>query len=93
MCIRDRSNLVLKPGARAELTHEVSGASRVSPMAGGGLVLPDFSSAGIGREQLTVAPGIKAEFGDDWSAGLEYRNVLNNDGRDETISFRIGHSF
>ncbi|WP_336744110.1 autotransporter outer membrane beta-barrel domain-containing protein [Aureimonas altamirensis] len=87
------SNLVLKPGARAELTHEVSGASRVSPMAGGGLVLPDFSSAGIGREQLTVAPGIKAEFGDDWSAGLEYRNVLNNDGRDETISFRIGHSF
>ena len=87
------SNLVLKPGARAELTHEVSGASRVAPMAGGGLTLPDFSSAGIGREQLTVAPGIKAEFGDDWSAGLEYRNVLNNDGRDETITFRIGHSF
>lgn len=87
------SNMVLKPGARAELTHEVSGASRVSPVAGGGLVLPDFASAGIGREQLTVAPGIKAEFGDEWSAGLEYRNVLNNDGRDETITFRIGHSF
>nr|BAT27571.1 outer membrane autotransporter barrel domain-containing protein [Aureimonas frigidaquae] len=84
---------VIKPGARAEYTHEVSGAGTTTPLGGGGLDLPDFAAASIGRDALTIAPGVRAEFGDDWTAGVEYRNVLGNQGRDETISLRIGHRF
>ena len=73
-------NATLRPGARAEWGRE---SARIS---GGGI-------SNVERRELTVAPGLDADFGDDWSGGVEYRNRLIGSERTEQLSLRLGRRF
>ncbi|WP_188052332.1 autotransporter outer membrane beta-barrel domain-containing protein [Aureimonas fodinaquatilis] len=73
-------NATLRPGARAEWGREAA------ELAGGGVVAVD-------RRELMVAPGLNADFGEDWSGGVEYQNRLVGSDRTERFSLRLGRSF
>ncbi|WP_162130120.1 putative Ig domain-containing protein [Phyllobacterium sp. YR531] len=85
---------VLKPGLRAEYTHDFEGSSRVKlGYADFGGLPYDVETESSGDDYVTFGASLDAALNSDWSANFDYRTAVGADDQNHAFGLRVAKRF
>ncbi|MBA8879178.1 uncharacterized protein YhjY with autotransporter beta-barrel domain/carbon monoxide dehydrogenase subunit G [Phyllobacterium myrsinacearum] len=84
----------LKPGARAEYTHDFEGSSQIRLGYADTAGLPyDLSTESSGSDYVTLGLSLDAQLDTDWNANFDYRTTVGADNQNHAFGLRVGKKF
>ncbi|MEP7456667.1 putative Ig domain-containing protein [Phyllobacterium sp. SB3] len=85
---------VLKPGVRAEYTHDFEGSSRVKlGYADIGGLPYDVETENSGDDYVTFGASLDAALNSDWSTNFDYRTTVGADDQNHAFGLRVAKRF
>ncbi|UGX88462.1 putative Ig domain-containing protein [Phyllobacterium meliloti] len=84
----------LKPGARAEYTHDFEGSSQIRLGYADTAGLPyDLNTESSGSDYVTLGLSLDAQLDTDWNANFDYRTTVGADNQNHAFGLRVGKKF
>ncbi|MGN7774120.1 autotransporter domain-containing protein, partial [Phyllobacterium sp. 22552] len=84
----------LKPGARAEYTHDFEGSSRIKLGYADTAGLPyDVTTDSSGSDYVTLGLSLDAQLDTDWNANFDYRTTVGADNQNHAFGVHFGKKF